>query len=82
MHMYVLNCFFAFQMVDNNDMVRLVILIQQQEIYVGKKKKIKRFLKNLKRFLKIGSIIMSLKVYLCYYIHLQFIFSFLSYFHH
>ena len=37
--MYVLNCFFAFQMVDTNDTVRSVILIQQQEIYVGKKKK-------------------------------------------
>lgn len=36
--MYVLNCFFAFQMVDDNDTVRSVILIQQQEIYVGKKK--------------------------------------------
>lgn len=46
--MYVLNCFFAFQMVDTNDTVRSVILIQQQEIYVGKKKKIKRFLKKFK----------------------------------
>ena len=41
--MYVLNCFFAFQMVDNNNTVRLVILIQQQEIYVGKKRRLKDF---------------------------------------